>query len=161
MLDQNDLLKIEKETTNFFQIATIPILKIETSIKKAVDSAENFYEVINLDVEISSPQILIGEKGQTLFEIQKLLKIILNKKIQKVFYLNLDINNYKKKKEDYLKDLSKSVADDVSVNKKEKALLPMSSYERKIIHTEISKRNDVIAESIGDGLERRIIIKPK
>ncbi len=161
MLDNNDILEIEKEATKFFKKTTTPILKIETSIKEKTDGTKDFCEVVDLNIEISDPQILIGEKGQTLFEIQKLLKIILNKRIKKIFYLNLDINNYKKKKEDYLRDFTRSVADEVSVNKKEKVLLPMSSYERKIIHTEISKRNDVIAESFGDGLERRIIIKPK
>lgn len=161
MLDQNDVLKIEKEATKFFQTATTPVLKIEALIKGTVNGTENSCEVVDLNIEISDPQILIGEKGQTLFEIQKLLRVILNKKIKKIFYLNLDINSYKKKKEDYLKDFAKSAADEASVSKKEKTLPPMSSYERKIIHTEVSKRNDVIAESFGDGLERRIIIKPK
>jgi spoIIIJ-associated protein len=161
MLDHNDVQKIEKEAIKFFQTATISILKIETSIKETVNGAENSCEVVDLNIDISDPQILIGEKGQTLFEIQKLLKIILNKKIKKVFYLNLDINSYKKKKEDYLKEFAKSLADEISVNSKEKILPPMSSYERKIIHTEISKRSDVFAESFGEGLERRIKIRPK
>jgi len=161
MLDQNDILKIEKEAIIFFQTTTTPILKIQVSIKEEDNIVKNFCEVVNLNIEISDPQILIGERGQTLFEIQKILKIILNKKIQKNFYLNLDINNYKKKKEDYLKDFAKSVADDVSVNKKEKIFPNMSPYERKIIHAEISKRDDVFAESFGEGLERKIAIKPK
>jgi len=89
------------------------------------------------------------------------LRMILNKSLQKVFYLNLDINDYKKKKVEYLKFLAKDSADEVSFSKEEKVLLPMSSYERRIIHTELSQRSDIITESQGDGFDRHVVIKPK
>jgi predicted RNA-binding protein Jag len=53
------------------------------------------------------------------------------------------------------------LADLVALNKEEKALLPMSSYERRVIHAELSKRTDVITESQGDSFERHIVIKPR
>jgi spoIIIJ-associated protein len=81
--------------------------------------------------------------------------------LQKIFYLNLDIDDYKKKKIEYLKYLAKDLADQVSLTKEEKVLLPMSSYERRIIHSELSQRIDVTTESRGDGFERHIVIKPK
>ncbi|MDD4990570.1 MAG: hypothetical protein PHW31_04705, partial [Candidatus Pacebacteria bacterium] len=96
-----------------------------------------------------------------LFEIQRLLKMVLNKKLQKVFYLDLDINEYKKKKAEYLKNMAKELADQVALTREEKPLLPMPSYERRIIHAELSQRTDVIAESQGDGIGRHIVIKPK
>jgi spoIIIJ-associated protein len=107
-----------------------------------------------------NPQILIGEKGQTLFEIQHLLKAILKREISENFYLDLDINDYKKKKIEYLKELAKSVADEVSLTKKEKILSPMPAYERRIIHLEIAGRKDVTSESIGKEPERRVVIRP-
>ena len=118
-------------------------------------------DVVNLDIKLEEPQILIGQGGQTLFEIQRLLRTILNKKLQKVFYLNLDINDYKKKKIEYLKDLAKNLADQVSLTKEEKVLMPMSPYERRIIHAELSKRTDVATDSQGEGFDRHVVIKPK
>ena len=59
-----------------------------------------------------------------------------------------------------MKDLAKELADEVALTKKEKVLSPMPSYERRIIHLEISKREDVKTESIGEEPERRIVIKP-
>jgi spoIIIJ-associated protein len=114
--------------------------------------------ILNLKTE--NPQILIGEKGQTLFEIQHLLKAILKREIPENFYLDLDINDYKKKKIEYLKELAKSVADEVSLTKKEKILSPMPAYERRIIHLEIASRKDVTSESIGKEPERRVVIRP-
>jgi len=156
MLDQNDIQKIKEATTIFFTKTTIPPLSVECSVLSEGDK-----DSAQVDVKLKEPQILIGEKGQTLFEAQRILKIILNKKLQKIFYLNLDINDYKKTKSEYLKEIAKDLADEVAINKREKVLSPMSAYERRIIHAELAKRQDVITESSGDGFDRHIIIKPR
>ena len=91
----------------------------------------------------------------------RLLKTILNKKLKNVFYFNLDINDYKKQKLEYLKNMAKNLADQVVLTKEEKILLPMSSYERRIIHAELAQRTDVITESQGEGFDRHIVIKLK
>ncbi|MDP1994180.1 MAG: R3H domain-containing nucleic acid-binding protein [Ignavibacteria bacterium] len=159
---------MKEAVEEFFEKMTIVISNMEvnlSSIKKNLQDAQDIVEenrdVVDLDIKLNEPQILIGQQGQTLFEIQRLLRTVLNKKLQKVFYLNLDINDYKKKKIEYLKDIAKELADQVSLTKEEKALLPMSAYERRIIHSELSQRTDVITESHGDGFERHIVIKPR
>jgi spoIIIJ-associated protein len=89
------------------------------------------------------------------------LKEILRKKIEEQFFIDLDINDYKKKKTEYLKEVARTTADDVSLTKKEKQLAPMPAYERRIIHLELADRSDVITESIGEEPERSVIVKPK
>ncbi len=113
-----------------------------------------------VDLKTDEPQILIGEGGQTLLEIQHLLKAILKKKLKENFYIDLDINDYKKKKNKYLKDLAKKIADEVALTKKERILPPMPAHERRIIHLELAQRGDVTTESTGQEPERRIIIRP-
>jgi len=88
------------------------------------------------------------------------LKVILRKKIKDQFYIDLDINDYKKKKIEYLKEMARSLADEVALLKKEKFLPPMSSYERRIIHLEIAERKDVTSQSFGEEPERKVVIKP-
>jgi len=156
MIDQNDLEIIENTTKEFFEkITIIP------SLVRASKTAEQINDVVDLDITLEEPQILIGEKGQTLFEIQRLLRAISTKKIQKIFYLNLDINKYKQSKIEYLKRISKELADEVSLTKEEKTLLPMLAYERKIIHAELMQRQDIVTESRGEGIDRHIVIKPR
>ncbi len=104
--------------------------------------------------------MLIGERGQTLIEIQHLLRILLRKKIDNKFLIELDVNDYKRKKEEALKEVARDIADEVSFYKKEKILPPMSSYERRIIHLSLKNREDVETESINEGRERRIVVKP-
>ena len=188
MLDSNNIREIKKIVEEFFQKVTIPA-KIEVDVAPIFQEEKNppsppsslklrwarrlrrageeemvskdSIKTININIRTDDPQILIGEHGQTLLEIQRLLKIILNKQIKKFFYLNLDINDYKKKKIEYLKNLAKDLANEVSLTKEEKILLPMSSYERRIIHIELAGREDITTESQGEGIDRHIVIKPR
>lgn len=143
---------IKKTIKEFFKKTTFEVI-IESLIE------EDKTIIVNLRAE--DPQILIGEGGQTLNEIQYLLKIILKKQIKEHFYLDIDINDYKKKKIEYLKETVYSVADEVVLTKEEKELAPMPAYERRIVHLTLAERQDIITESVGQGYERRIIIKPK
>ena len=162
MLDKKQKIKIKETTEEFFKKMTPAVLGVEVVLSSVdgLPGAEE-KEVVDLNIKLDEPQILIGQGGQTLFEIQRLLKMILNKKLQSIFYLNLDINDYKKKKVEYLKKIAEDLANEVSLTKQEKTLSPMPAYERRIIHSELSGRTDVITESRGEGLERHIVIKPK
>jgi len=152
MLSLNELNIIKETVTEFFRKMTIDI-DIRYGGQKE--------EIIPIDIITEEPQLLIGEKGQTLSEIQHLLKSMLRRKIETPFYIDLDINDYKKKKMEYLKEMARSAADEVAINKTEKELPPMPPYERRIIHMEIAERTDVKTESVGEEPERRIVISPK
>ena len=161
MISRENLEAIKKITKEFFQKTTFDI-EIEVLPEKE--------GTIPINLRTEEPQILIGEGGQTLAEIQHLLKIILKRKlasfpgrsgISESFYINLDINNYKQKKYEYLKELAFFTANEVVFSKKEKTLAPMPAYERRIIHLELANRQDVFTESIGQEPERRIVIRPR
>lgn len=152
-MTQEQVKKIKKLAQEFFEKTG---LEIEVEVKNPQDST------IPINLTMPEPRVLIGERGQNLAEVQRLLKAIFKKQIalENPFYVDLDINDYKKKKTEYLKDVAKTVADEVSLNKKEKDLPSMSPYERRIIHMELASRNDVVTESIGQGPERKVVIKP-
>ena len=168
MIEQKEINKIKEAAEEFFKKMTIAVSDIEINCsveknesKNISDSPEEYRDVVDLNIKMDEPQILIGQGGQTLFEIQRFLRTILNKKLGRVFYLNLDIDNYKKNKMGYLKNLAEGLADQVASTKEEKALLPMSAYERRIVHAELSKRTDITTESQGEGFDRHVVIKPK
>ena len=143
--------EIKKTIEEFFQKTTFEV-EIEFLPQKEL--------TLPINLKTEEPQILIGEGGQTLAEIQHLLKVILKRKITEPFFIDLDINGYKKKKLDYLKELARSLADEVALTKKEKNLPPMTAYERRIIHLELAGRSDVTTESIGEEPERRVVVRP-
>jgi len=151
MISEEDLKEIEDLVQEFFQ---------KTDLNMAITVGKFQDSTIPVDLEMDTPQILIGEGGQTLIEIQRLLKLVLKKKINQPFYVDLDINNYKKKKIEYLKEIARSAADEVILLKETKELAPMSAYERRIIHMELAARPDVTSESLGEDSERRVAVKP-
>lgn len=169
MTDQNDIKKIKDIIEDFFQKMTVVAIinfKTDNSILEGEFLKEGSKEgksdeVINVDIKVDDPQVLIGEKGQTLNEIQRILKMIISRTIENPPHINMDINEYKKKKTEYLRSLAKDIADEVALTKETKTLLPMSSYERMVIHTALSNRADVMTESEGEGLDRKVVIKPK
>ena len=151
MISQENLETIKKTTKEFFKKTTFEV-EIEFSPQKD--------ETLPINLKTDDPQILIGEGGQTLGEIQHLLRAILKRKISEPFFIDLDIVGYKKKKIEYLKELARSMADEVALTKKEKQLAPLPAYARRIIHLELAGRQDVTTESIGQEPERRVVIKP-
>jgi len=149
----NNLEKIKKEIEEFFKKMTF---------EAEIQSLSKEGPTLTLSLKVEEPQILIGEKGETLFEIQHLLKLILRRKIniEEAFYVDLDISDYKKKKIAYLKEMARALAEEVVLIKKEKILPPMSSYERRIIHLELANMPNITTESIGQEPERKVVISP-
>jgi len=161
MLAHQDIKTIKKIIGEFFQKTTF---EVEIEILPQKDST------LPVNLEAEDPQVLIGDQGQTLAEIQHLLRIILRRALRQEddkkteenpFFIDLDINGYKKKKTEYLEELARSAADDVALMKKEKSLAPMSAYERRVIHLALANRSDVVTESIGQEPERKILIRPR
>lgn len=151
MLNQESINKIKEITKEFFN-------KTSFDIELEILSPED--NTIPIRIKTADPKFLIGQNGQTLAEIQRLLKSLLRRKVAEEFYIDIDINDYKKKKAEYLKSSANELADEVSISGEEKMLAPMSSYERRIVHMQLASRRDVVTESIGQEPERKIIIKP-
>ncbi|MCP6718376.1 MAG: hypothetical protein KJI70_02460, partial [Patescibacteria group bacterium] len=137
MLSPNNLETIKQVTKEFFEKTTFDV---EIQFLPQQDL------IVPINLKSDEPKILIGEGGQTLVEIQRLLKSILRRQIDQEFYIDLDINGYKKKKIEYLKELAKLTADDVALMKEEKILPSMPAYERRIIHLELSERADIATD---------------
>lgn len=104
---------------------------------------------------------LIGQSGNNLNDLQKILRMLIINKNPDAPLVLLDINDYREKREDFLRELGRELADQVIETKKSVMLQPMSSYERRIIHVELADKSDVSTESIGERNERRVVIKPK
>ena len=152
MINKNETKKIKELVEKFFK-------KMEVEAKIDIMPFKDL--TIPVEVKIEDPYYMIGQNGETLFEIQNLLKIMLKRQVAENIYVDLDINNYKKKKIEYLKELAKSNADEAALSKKEIALSPMTPYERRIVHMELSQRQDIITESVGVDPRRKVIIKPQ
>lgn len=72
----------------------------------------------------------------------------------------IDVNNYRKERERLILELAKAAAQKAVTLKQEVRLPSMNAYERRLIHVELAIRPDVKTESIGEGRDRGVVIKP-
>jgi len=119
--------------------------------------------------------LLIGAKGETLKALQHMLRALVLKELNLTKeappvgegyarkappVIILDIEDYRTREEEKLKEYVKKVALIVKETKHAEALMPMSSYKRRLVHLAVSEIPGVETESFGEEPERRIIIKP-
>lgn len=116
---------------------------------------------INLTITGDKVSHLIGYKGKTIESFQSLLNAMLQRENEESAKVFVEVNDYKKRKEEKLKNLANKMANNVIRFRKPIRLEPMSAYERLIIHTELAKRDDVETESQGEKPRRRVVIKKK
>lgn len=116
---------------------------------------------LNVTIDSEDAAHLIGYKGKTIESFQSLLNSILQKQDESYSKIFLEINGYKKKKEEKLKFLARKMADNVIKYRKPIKLEPMSPYERMIVHKELALRKDIVTESYGEEPRRYVMIKKK
>ena len=105
---------------------------------------------------------LIGHHGDTLDALQYLANLASARKNAKgerdKSRVTIDIEGYRKKREETLRALARRMAAKALRNKRSVMLEPMSAYERRIIHSEIQGIEGVSTNSIGSDNNRKIVI---
>jgi len=104
---------------------------------------------------------LIGPGAENLLAFEYLIKRLVEKETaNEPIKFFIDINGYRLRYLEALKDEVKQVAKKVRLYRKEIVLKPMSSFERRTIHTTLAEYPDITTESVGEGRSRRVVIKP-
>ena len=115
-----------------------------------------------LFVSIYTPEdakFLIGRNGQTLKALEHIVRLMFVKEAENLSFV-LDVNDYRKSRSIYLIELAKQAVGRVRNTQKAEALLPMTPYERRVVHMELAAHPDIATESIGEEPYRRVVIKP-
>lgn len=112
------------------------------------------------DGRMSVTSVLIGERGNNLGAIEHIVKKIIRKKYGEEHKFTLDINDYRMRRLDDLKQDVKVAAKEVRLYAKPVPLRPMSSFERRIVHLLLAEYPDIATESIGREPSRMVVIKP-
>jgi spoIIIJ-associated protein len=108
----------------------------------------------------SDSNFLIGQHGVNLQAIQHLARLMVRKNTDEKVRFILDINSYRKQKDQSVIEQARTAADEALSQHRAVVMKPMSTYERRLVHLEISKNSKVLTESMGEGEERKVIVKP-
>ena len=101
---------------------------------------------------------LIGRRGETMESLSYLASLVANRLEGDYIKLGLDVAGYRDKRESDLTALAQRIGAKVRKTGRSFGMEPMNPYERRIIHSAISKMEGVRSESKGEGRDRRVVI---
>ena len=105
--------------------------------------------------------VLIGRRGETLSAVQYLVNTIVSKGGNKPPVFGLDIEGYRRRREEMLVDLARDIAQEVRETGDVITLEPMPAHERRIVHIALREEAGVRTESVGTGENRQVEILPE
>lgn len=147
----------KKETikTTLFEILEFININPKVLIEDGVE------ETVTVTIEGDNLNFLIGYRGESLDALQTILNIMMYKKESNFPRVIVDINGYRKQRQEKIEQITKSFIDRVRFFRKEVEMPPMNPFERRFVHTFVSNYDDISSESIGEKSERRVVLKLK
>ena len=103
---------------------------------------------------------LIGYRGETINSLQTIISAVANKNTTAKVRIHLDVAGYREKRIKTLEDLAEKIAATVIRTGRSISLEPMTSYERKVIHSKLQTNPQVKTFSKGEEPYRKVIIAP-
>ncbi len=156
---------MEKETKPVEKIAEECVRELlekmgfvgEASVEKSVEE-ERTKIVVN--IQAGDSNFLIGQYGANLDALQHLARVMARKRTEEKIDLVVDVNSYRREKSDSIVKMAENLAAEAVAENRDMALRPMSPYERRLVHMALSQNEKVKTESVGEGEDRKIVIKP-
>ncbi len=132
---------------------------LSQSVNKSIDiSVKAIGNNIVIDIKGDDLSILIGRHGKTLEAMRYLLSLMVNKDKDNYKRIILDVEGYRKKRDDSIERLARNVATRVIKTKKEVKLDPMNPYERRIVHSTLQRNRLVATRSEGEEPYRYVVV---
>ncbi len=157
-MKDKELLKIvQKEVENLTSL-----LEVESEMDISIEEGEEGVKYIKVNFEGEDLGYMIGNRGRHLEALQFILQIILGRKLGEDvdFRIFVDVAGYRKEKDEKLEQLALEKADNARILGEPIELPPMKPSDRRIVHLALKKFKDISSESIGEGMDRRIVITP-
>ncbi|MSQ31407.1 MAG: KH domain-containing protein, partial [Dehalococcoidia bacterium] len=105
--------------------------------------------------------LLIGRRGETLSSLQYLVNTIVGRTGEDAPVYGIDIEGYRRRREQTLVDLAHEVAQEVRETGDVITLEPMPASERRIVHLALEQEPGVRTESVGSGDRRQVEVLPE
>ncbi len=104
----------------------------------------------------------IGHRGETVRAITEIARTIVQRRSEgdAVGFLSVDVGGYRERRRTFLEEFARNQADAVLDDGRARALEPMGSADRKVIHDTVSEIDGVETESEGSDRDRRVVIRP-
>ena len=136
----------------------IPRAEVEARILSPVDEQDR--PGILVEIYGDDLSILIGKQAETLNALQYITRLIVGKEIGHGVNLNVDVEGYRSRREQSLRQLARRMAGQAVKTGRRQTLEPMPANERRIIHIELRDNDEVTTSSVGEEPRRKVTITP-
>jgi spoIIIJ-associated protein len=156
MQDSQSTKKAEEMMKKLLSLLSIDAKSVVTLEK---DEAET--QFLKISIEGENLGYLIGYRGNTLSSLQMIFNQMFHQDDIDGLTVLIDINNYRKRRGEYLKSLALRAVSEAKESGQNIELPPLAPYERRIIHLFLKDNEGIVSESEGEGEDRHIVIKLK
>lgn len=123
-------------------------------------SADQSEEELKIQVRGDDVAILLGHKAELLDALEYLGNRILARASGDETRLVFDSNGYRSRREKELRLMAEVAAEKVRLSRIPFSFDPMTPNERRIIHLTLASDSSVTTESLGNGENRKVTIRP-
>lgn len=132
-----------------------------TNVKVDVsEDQENEVLIVNIDAK-EETGLLIGRRGETLLSLQTILGIMVRQTLGEGSRVVVNVGDWREKEEERLKELATSAALRAKETGEPQPLYNLLPAQRRIVHLALSEDSEVETESLGEGIDRYLVVKPK
>lgn len=141
----------------------VRLMGFECTVEAAWKDADDITDERHLLLSVHGPEAsgLIGRRGETLENIQYLLRLMVNQRMHRWMNIIVDIEEYRARRVEHLTHLAERMAQQAVDSGRSQALEPMTPNERRIVHLVLRDDTRVFTESTGEGERRKVVIFPK
>ncbi len=132
-------------------------LEIAGSVTVTTDETGAF----RVGIETEETGLLIGHHGKTLESLQLILGIMVSKSLGRWVKAYVNVGDYREKREETLMHMAQRAADRALALGRPVELSRLTPAERRIIHLTLSGDDRIETESMGEGDDRILLVKPK
>lgn len=117
-------------------------------------------DTVICNIKTADSNFLIGQYGVNLQSLQHIARLLVRKKTEEKANFTVDVNSYREEKNTSIEKMAEDLAGQAIREKRAVVMRPMSPYERRLVHLVLSKNSRIKTESIGEGEDRKVVIKP-
>jgi len=155
---REDLPPVDPTTVSAVATTFLEGLVSAAGLKGSV-SAKVEGENIDIDVLGDDLGFLVGTKGATLLALQDLTRVVSQRRLgDHETRLRVDVAGYREKRREALSRFALKVAEDVKTSGQARALEPMNSSDRKIVHDALTEVEGISTRSEGSDPFRRVVV---
>ena len=150
-------LETQSEIVEAFVAGLLDEMGLDARVVSTIEDDRLSVEAQGLNLGLA-----IGHRGETVRAITEIARTIVQRRSEgdAVGFLSVDVGGYRERRRTFLEEFARNQADAVLDDGRARALEPMGSADRKVIHDTVSEIDGIETESEGSDRDRRVVIRP-